>query len=232
MKPGEDRKPHLIACEVFRDEFDAVAPPGLARTYIEQGLHRTPTRMPAAIQEVIDAIPAGASPVLLGYGLCSNGVVGVISRKAPLILPRVHDCIALLLGSVERYEAEVAGCAGTYYITSGWVKYGETVLSAYKGEYMRKYSAEDALYIAREMLKSYTRVAFIDHGIGDGEIGRTHAREMAEVFGLRYEEIPGSLDYIRRLVLGPWDEKDFLRLDPGQAISAAPFLGLQGIGMP
>jgi len=106
-------------------------------------------------------------------------------------MPRVHDCIAILLGSVERYEAEMNACAGTYYITPGWAKYGTTTYSAYMTEYLPKYGEEDARYIAEECLKHYTRIAFIDQGVGDVEVGRAHAREFAATFGKRYEEIPG-----------------------------------------
>ena len=42
--------------------------------------------------------------ILLGYCLCSNGIVGLSSRKVPLIIPRGHDCITLLLGSREKYQ--------------------------------------------------------------------------------------------------------------------------------
>jgi hypothetical protein len=226
------RRPHVIACEVFRDEFDAVSPSDVVRVYLPQGLHRTPAKMPASIQETIDATSPHADPVLLGYGLCSNGVVGVVARSTPVILPRVHDCIALLLGSRERYEAEVAACAGTYYITPGWALYGTTSLSCYKNEYLPKYGEEDARYIAQEMLKHYKRVAFVDHGVGDVAAGRAHAREMAELFGLAYAEVPGSLEYVRRLVRGPWDADDFVRIPAGEAISAAPFFGLHSISLP
>jgi hypothetical protein len=223
---------HLIACEVFRDEFEAVAPPNIACTYLPQGLHRTPDKMPAAIQEVVDGLPAETDAVLLGYGLCSNGVVHVTARTAPLVMPKVHDCIALLLGSRERYEAEVSACAGTYYITAGWAKYGTTSLSAYKDEYLPKYGEEDARYIAQECLKHYKRVALINHGAGDVDFGRAHAREFAEVFNLTYEEIPGDLEYFRRLLVGPWPETDFLRIEPGQSLTAEPFLALHAISLP
>lgn len=223
---------HLIACEVFRDEFEAVSPPDLPRTYLPQGLHRTPGKMPAAIQEVVDALPGATDLVILGYGLCSNGVVGVSSRTAPLLMPKVHDCIAVLLGSVERYEAEMEACAGTYYITPGWVKYGTTTFSAYRTEYLPKYGEEDARYIAEECLKHYMRIAFIDHGVGDVALGRAHARAFAETFGKRYQEIPGDLGYLRRLVSGPWDNGDFLTIPAGTAIEQAPFLGLHSIGLP
>ncbi len=223
---------HLIACEVFRDEFEAVSPSELARTYLPQGLHRTPGKMPAAIQEVLDGLAPEIEVVLLGYGLCSNGVIGVTSQTASLILPRVHDCIALLLGSRERYEAEVAACPGTYYITPGWALYGTTSLSCYKNEYLPKYGEDDARYIARELLKNYKRVALVNHRTGNVEAGRVHAREMAEVFGLAYEEIPGSLEYLRRLVHGPWDTDDFVRVAPGSPIDASPYLTLHPIALP
>ncbi len=225
-------RPHLIACEVFRDEFEAVSPPHVVRSYLPQGLHRTPGKMPAAIQEAIDLASSRADVVLLGYGLCSNGVVGVVARSVPIVLPRVHDCIALLLGSRERYEAEVGACAGTYYITPGWVRYGKTCLSSYKDEYLPKYGEEDARYVAQELLKNYKRVAFVDHGAGDGAVGRAHAREMAEFFGLEYAAVPGSLDYLRRLACGPWDEVDFVHVSAGHAVSAEPFFGLQSIALP
>jgi len=223
---------HLIACEVFKDEFESVSPPSLPRTYLPQGLHRTPGKMPAAIQETLDMTPPDIAAILLGYGLCSNGVVGVTSRTAPLVMPRVHDCIALLLGSRERYEAEVTACPGTYYITPGWALYGTTSLSSYKHEYLPKYGEETARYIARELLKNYSRVALINHGVGDIEAARAHAREMAEVFDLSYAEIPGSLDYVGRLVQGPWDNDDFVVVQPNTVISASPFLSLHSIALP
>ena len=225
-------KRYLIACEVFRDEFEAVSPPDLVRTYLPQGLHRTPGKMPAAIQEVVDALAADTDLAILGYGLCSNGVVGVTARTAPIVMPKVHDCIALLLGFCERYEAEMDACAGTYYITPGWAKYGTTSLSAYKNEYLPKYGEEDARYVVEECLKHYTRIAFIDHGAGDVEEGRAHAKEFAETFGKRYEEIPGDLGYLRRLACGPWDGNDLVRVPPGSPISPTPFMTLHSISLP
>jgi hypothetical protein len=232
MTETSSGKRHLIACEVFKDEFEAASPSDLGRTYLPQGLHRTPGKMPAAIQEVLDRIDSVVESILLGYGLCSNGVVGVASRSASLIMPKVHDCIALLLGSRERYEEEVAACPGTYYITSGWAKYGTTSLSAYKNEYLPKYGEEDARYIAHECLKHYKRVALINHGAGDVELGRAHAREFADRFGLSYAEVPGSLEYVRRLVTGPWDDDDFVITPPGQPISPTPFMALHPISLP
>jgi len=74
---------HLIACEVFRDEFEAVAPPEMPRTYLEQGLHRTPGKMPAAIQEVVDRLPAGTERVILDMGCAATGWRGSPPARRP-----------------------------------------------------------------------------------------------------------------------------------------------------
>jgi hypothetical protein len=54
---------------------------------------------------------------------------------------------------------------------------------------------------------------------------------MAEVFDLSYAEIPGSLDYLSRLVQGPWDGDDFVEIEPGRAIDPSPFLNLHAISL-
>ena len=42
--------------------------------------------------------------ILIGAGLCAIGEEGIISHRYPLIVPRAHDCITLLLGSHQRYR--------------------------------------------------------------------------------------------------------------------------------
>jgi hypothetical protein len=58
---------------------------------------------------------------------------------------------------------------------------------------------------------------------------------MAERFGLRYEEIPGSTALVKKMIYGPWDG-DFVIARPGATISyadfatpAAPTLTLPGL---
>ena len=62
--------------------------------------------------------------VLLGYGLCSNGLVGMGARSIPLVVPRAHDCITLFLGSKERYLQYFQDNPGVYFMTSGWIGRG------------------------------------------------------------------------------------------------------------
>jgi hypothetical protein len=104
--------------------------------------------------------------------------------------------------------------------------------TCYKNEYLPKFGEEYARYIAHELLKNYRRVVLINHGVGDIALGRAHTEEFAALFELESGEIPGSLEYLRRLVAGPWDSADFLRIEPGAPSGSSPFFGLHHISLP
>ena len=100
----------LISCEVlFREMCDACAhsPHQVDLEFLPKGLHDLGGKpMAAKIQEAVDRTPEGVyEAILLGYGLCGNGLDGLTARHTRLVLPRAHDCIALLMGSRERYQA-------------------------------------------------------------------------------------------------------------------------------
>jgi len=53
---------------------------------------------------------------------------------------------------------------------------------------------------------------------------RERAKENAAVLKKQYEEIPGSLDYFRELLRGPYAEEKFLRLRLGEAFTQGMFV--------
>ena len=67
------------------------------------------------------------------------------------------------------------------------------------------------------MIKHYTRLALIDTGRQGIEHYRNHARTLAERWGLRFEEIPGSNSLVKKMLYGPWDD-DFVVVPPGDSI--------------
>ena len=70
--------------------------------------------------------------------------------------------------------------------------------------------------MVEEELKHYTHIALIDTGVAEMAPLRARAMENAAVLKKQYEEIPGSLDYFRELLRGPYSEGKFLRLRPGE----------------
>lgn len=215
----------VIACRVMEPELEALRKDlrDVEVCYLEQSLHRTPQNMASRIQEVLDQIPVDAQKVILGYGLCSNGIVGVVAPPQGLIVPKAHDCIALLMGSLQAYKRAFRERPGTYYLTPGWVAQGKDPLGILQ-EYTEKYGEETARWVIDEELKHYTHIALIDTGIGDLEELRKRGRENARVFKKEYTEIKGDMAYLMKLVQGPYTREDFFFFSPGEKIAQEIFL--------
>ena len=219
--PQPPERPVVIACRVMEPELEAVrgGTQAVEIIYLEQGLHRTPKKLPGMIQERIDQAASYATVIVLGYGLCSNGLVGVTARRQKLIVPRCHDCIALFLGSPARYDAAFRDHPGTYYLTPGWVKQNHDPLGTYQVEYLPKYGSEVALWAIRESLKNYTHIALINSGMPESEALRRRALENAEFLNMTYIEIEGNLSYFEKIIYGPYKAEEFLHLQPGETIT-------------
>lgn len=218
-------KTHLIACQTVWEEMQAFLPKGMSYTEVDMGLHTHPDKLRVELQRLVDAVEAERDTIVLGFGLCSNAVVGLVSNHQRLIIPRVHDCVPMFLGSNSAYEAQAEKELGTYYLTKGFIEGadGNSVLSYHQLD--AKYGREKADRILGCMLKHYTRLALINTGNYGLEHYRKVAKEAAGRLKLRFEEIPGANDLIRKLICGPWDE-DILIFPPGETVTEEPFYAM------
>jgi len=227
IKGRKNPKLLILGCAVMEQELRQFQNGQTEFKFFDYGLHRTPENMAKSLQTEIDRASEGDyDGVVLGYGLCSNGIVGVQSQNKPLIIPRIHDCITLFLGSPESYREQSAKHPGTYYLTPGWIEKGQTPISKYES-YAQSYDEETARWVLHEEMKNYTRIAFIDTGVYPLELEpyRKIAHQNAEFLGINYEELPGSPLLFKELVCGPWG-KDFLIVEKGQSIQQEMFLDL------
>lgn len=225
----------VIACKVLQDILVKYLPPGLAKqvTFMDYGLHRVPAKMSGELQQIIDSIEE-PSLILLGYGLCGNGLKGLQSRSHTLLIPRTDDCIAILLGSYARYMQEFQSEPGTYYLTKGWLESGSNPLQEYR-EALEKYGPKRAEMIMDTQYHHYKRLVLVAHSQEDLEQYRPQALEVAHYckrWGMRYEEMLGSEDYVRSLVEMAKQYQqdreipvaDFLIIPPGREIRQEMFM--------
>jgi len=222
----------VISCKVFQPLLEKHLPEKMADevTFMDYGLHRVPDQLTQTVQDAIDAVEE-PSLIVLGYGLCGNGLKGIKSRQHTLIIPRTDDCIAILLGSYQEYIQEFDATPGTYYLTKGWLESGSDPLKEYR-EYEEKYGQEDATWIMDQQYQHYERLAFIAHDDEDLVKYRPQAQEVAaycQRWGMRYEEILGSDNYIRRLVeksIQPdqADDEDFVVVPPNGEVTQTMFM--------
>jgi hypothetical protein len=221
----------IIACQVLQSMLEQLLPEDLARqvTFMDYGLHRVPSKMTWTLQDAIDAVEE-PSLVVLGYGLCGNGLNGIRAGRHTLLVPRTDDCIAMLLGSRQAYIREFEAVPGTYYLSKGWLESGSHPLKEYR-EYVEKYGPSEAEWLMDQQYQHYKRLVLVAHSQADLDKYRPEAAEVArycERWGMRYEEILGSDRYVRRLVevaaaLDKADD-DFLVIPPGGEISQTQFI--------
>ncbi len=207
---------HVLACATVMEEMLPLLPADVSYQVLDFGLHVNPANLKRALQEAIDAVAGTVDTVILGYGLCSMAVIGLQATGCTLVIPRVDDCIAIFLGSSHNYKQQARAEPGTYYLTKGWIEVADTPFDEYD-RLAARYGPQRAERIVREMIKHYTRLALIDTGRHGLEHYREYARRLAERWGLRFEEIPGSNALVRQMLLGPWDD-NFVIVPPGDSI--------------
>ena len=216
----------VVACRVMEPELEMArnGDDGVEFRLLDQGLHRTPQKMPGQIQEQIDLAAEYASEIVLGYGLCSNGIVGVTAGKQGLIVPRCHDCIAFFLGSPEAYKKAFEERPGTYYLTPGWVAEKKDPLGVIEEDYAPKHGREIAVWVMKEQLKHYTHIVLINTGVGDLGPLQERAMENAKFLKKEYEDVQGGLQYFDKLIRMPDGDPDFFYIKPGETITQEMFL--------
>lgn len=230
--PTETTPPIIvIACQVLQDLVERLLPPGLASrvTFLDYGLHRVPVKMTHRLQSLIDEI-VEPSLIVLGYGLCGNGLRGLKAGLHTLLVPRADDCIAILLGSYKAYLEQFSAEPGTYYLSKGWLELGSHPLKEFE-EYVEKYGPKDAAWIMDQQYQNYNRLVLVTHNREDLEKYRLEALKVAkycEQWGMRYEEIIGSEVYVQQLIevaanLSKANE-DFVLIPPGGVLLQDMFM--------
>ncbi len=226
-----------LTCEALARSMYALAaqsPHTISIRLYRQGLHNTPKVLHRTLQEQIDDIqPGECDAILLVYGLCGMSTVGLVARHTPLVIPRTHDCIALYLGSHQRYQAEFDAHPGTYWYSLDFLERSEPGSNAGLGatnlgamddvyeEYVEKYGQDNADYLMEvmgEWSKHYERAVFIDMGTGDGREFEERARDDAQRRGWIYERKQGDMRLLKMLADGEWNDDEFLIVPPGHAI--------------
>jgi len=249
----------LIACKALCRELSwlsALSENNIDITYVRQGYHNAPEVLRRNLQQEIDSVESGKDPhtndlggngdgvtplnkadfdaILIGYGLCSNGIVGLHSRSHTLVIPRGHDCITFFLGSKERYMEYFRGLPGCYWYTASWIENADMPCEAQEARmreyYLEKgYDEEDLDFFMEEMngwTKTYKNAAYIKMPFYDKADYRRFTKEAADFFHWDYHEIDGDLSLLERFLAGNWDPEDFLVVPPGYEVVASNDAGV------
>lgn len=226
----------FICCEILYREacfLVSQSPNRIDLEFMKKGLHDVETsKMNETLQAVIDkASEENYDYILLGYGLCNNGTAGIKSRRIPLVIPRVHDCISIFMGSAKRYAEYFRSNPGVYYYTSGWIERNDEQSELRKqsipvsigldmtyAELLEKYGEDNAKYLYETMqanMTNYSCFTYIGMGLGPEREFEIFSREQAEKKGWEYKRIDGNLTLLKNLLDAKWCDEEFIVVPPG-----------------
>jgi hypothetical protein len=231
-----------IICQVFTREIENVIARSKHKVDLEtisMGLHSQGAEMQGYLQERIDmADDAGYDAILLGYALCGLGTEGLHAGKTPLVMPRAHDCIGVLMGGHEAFNAYFNEHPGVYFRSPGWVEFQNAGIALETGfelerrkfgerstlsELMAQYGEENGRFLFEQFnafRSHYKRLTYISLPVASDETSRSRAQAEAAQEGWKFEEVSGTLRILERLVNGNWDGGDVLLVPPGATVHA------------
>jgi hypothetical protein len=224
----------IIACEVFRAELELLLAELQLPSHVHflpQGLHDTPDKLGVQLQSAIDELEAAPEPpeaIILCYGLCGRGVSGVFARRATLVVPKVHDCIPVLLGVSQARKDALHGSGATFWMSPGWLRYSQVPFVENRAtrfaDYKKKFDPDAAQYLMDlegTWLSEYdaARVIRWNEWADMAPTLMDDAGRVADDAGLPLHTIPGHKGYLTQLLCGGEDPALFLHLPPGSTLT-------------
>ena len=229
----------VIACEVLMREIcycTALSLHTIDLEFTEKDSHDQVELLRNEVQEKIDATGEGEyDAILLGYGLCGNGTVGLKARHTPLVIPRAHDCCTLFLGSRLKFEELFSGSPSQPFSSLGYMERGDSYvrnstlkqtlgLDRTYEDYVAQYGEENAKFIMETLHPTFLlenhgeKVVYIEIPETAQADASRRFREKAEADGKEFVKVDGQIGLIRNLLNGNWNNGDYLLIPPGHVL--------------
>jgi hypothetical protein len=157
--------------------------------------------------------------VLLAFTTCGGTLVGIKTGDFELVVPRVDDCLSLLMGSMEQRKAALEGGFGLF-VTKSWMDH-ENNAAAQLEHIRKKYPPHRADKVIEAMYGKFDSLNVIDTGAYDIHTILPQTEALAQQLGLKHRVVQGTTDYLEKLLQGPYDSQHFIVIPPQTVIAEA-----------
>ncbi|MEG0074795.1 MAG: DUF1638 domain-containing protein [Eubacterium sp.] len=208
----------IIGCSVLRREIeDSLGDmPDFQFNWLEDQLHNVPETLHQKVQDAIKEAE-NADIIYLLYGHCGQALTGVKALDCPIVLPKVEDCIDVLLF---HNHASVKMRRTSYFVSQGWL-WGKEGLGYEYDRIKEKNGEKRALRVIKAMYRNYKHLMFIKTGIDEDRV-REKCAEIADKIDLELLETDGDVTLILEMLNGNIDER-FIVIPPGGSITEEMF---------
>ena len=190
--------------------------------YMNRLYHRDPKEMQTHILDALaEKLPADTETVLVTMGFC-GGSWDNVSAPCRLVLPRIDDCVSLLLQTGDAPVSDLKQPGHLY------VRAKDPKDESFRGIFERLTQEIDEETKARyhkDWQDLYSHLDIIDTGINGCHAPAYRETVQADADWLDAElaYVPGGTHLIEKLLRGSWDEQ-FLVLEPGCAVQKEEML--------
>ncbi len=229
MKLEKNEKWLILSCGMLADELQEacrICNCDIPIIWMKRALHNRPQYLKDGIQKVIDEHQE-YDQILLTYGLCGNGILGIKSEHTGLVIPKFHDCIHQLLQNVDKGTGngnelwKNNSSTGHIYLTRSWTLDEESIYHQSQ-RILKQYGREQGNEILKQIYGSYTDIDIIDTDCYDVNPILEYAQKAASLNQMKVNTVDGSTVILQRLLKGEWDE-NFIVLEPGEVLKRSHF---------
>ena len=228
MKPQEIKNPPshtvILACSAMSLHV-AAAQKTMKTDFpvieVDSSFHENPSKMRQKIIETLEQMEKSIDTVLVAMGFCGGSWEDIATDKR-IVIPRVDDCITLLLHTDDTWYPNLKQCGHLYLRDDIEGKFSPKSI---KKNLCSQYGDSEGSFVFRTWFGSYTNADIIDTGAYDchSEAYMLEAMENADLMEATLDYVPGRNLILEKLVSGRWDQQ-FLVIEPGNTVSNMDFV--------
>lgn len=185
--------------------------------YLDRKYHMEPRVMKEKIIEAEKELPETIDTVLVAMGFCGGSWDHVtFSRKT--VIPRVDDCISLLLQKTDQYISNLKEPGHMYMVE---IDPDDFDILTNMPETYPGFEPQELYHM---FFDHYSYLDIVDTGLNDcySEEYAMKTQKNADLMNVAVDYVEGSNHLLEKLVSGQWDEQ-FLVAEPGHLIRHADF---------
>ena len=194
---------------------------------LDRAMHVEPEEMKAAMLRQMAALPPEYDTVLVAMGFC-GGVWHQAAFDRTVVIPRVDDCVSLLLHTDDAFHPNLKEDGHLYLYENDPGEFSALTLMHNTNSFTQDLDLKN---MSREFLfemwfHNYRHMDIIDTGLNDcySEEYAAAAQAQADQIKADLDYVPGGILLLEKLVSGRWDEQ-FIVAPPGKTILHGDFFG-------